>query len=190
MIHKKSITGIILAGGKSSRMGTDKGTLLLNEKTFIQHIIDAMNPLVNHIVIVSDNPNHDDFEIERIEDVIKDAGPLAGLYSGLQQSKTDYNLVVSCDVPLITTKILKQIIENYKEGLDVIQLESNQKTMPLIALYNKTCKQTIKQLLDKGERRVRFAVSQLKTKTIMLDDNLSSALININTKEEFDAITN
>jgi len=190
MVHKRNITGIILAGGESSRMGTDKGTLVLKEKTFIQHIIDAIKPLVSDIIIVSDNPNHDEFEIVRIEDVIKSAGPLAGLYSGLQYSKTDYNLVVSCDVPLITSKVLQQLIENYEEGLDVIQLESQQKTMPLTALYNKTCQQTIKQLLDKGERRVRFAVSQLKTRTIMLDDNLSSALININTKEEFDAITN
>lgn len=190
MIGKNNITGIILAGGKSSRMGTDKATLLLKEKTFIQHIIEAMKPLVNNIVIVSDNPNHDEFEIGRIEDVIKDAGPLAGLYSGLQYSKTDYNLVVSCDVPLITSEVLKRLIKNYEENYDVIQLESYQKTMPLTALYKKTCEIIIKNLLDKGERRVRFAVSQLKTKTITLDDNLASAVININTKEEFDAIKN
>lgn len=190
MINRNNITGIILAGGKSSRMGSDKGTLVLKEKMFIQHIIDAMNPLTNVIVIVSDNPNHDEFEIERIEDVIKDAGPLAGLYSGLLHSKTDYNLVVSCDVPLITSEVLNKLIENYEEGFDVAQLESYQKTMPLTALYNKSCAHTIKDLLDKGERRVRFAVSQLKTKTVKLDDDLSSATKNINTKEEFDAITN
>lgn len=190
MIHKSNITGIILAGGKSSRMGTDKGMLVLKEKRFIQHIIDAMKPLVNNIIIVSDNANHDVFEVKRIEDAIKDAGPLAGLYSGLQYSKTDYNLVVSCDVPLITSTVLKKLIENHEEDYDVIQLESKEKTMPLTALYSKTCEQTIKNLLDKGERRMRFAVSRLKTKTIKLNDNLSSATTNINTKEQFDAITN
>ena len=190
MISKNNITGIILAGGKSSRMGTDKATLLLKEKTFIQHIIVAMKPLVNNMIIVSDNPNHEEFEIERIEDVIKDAGPLAGIYSGLQYSKTDYNLVVSCDVPLITCEVLKQLSDNYEEGFDVIQLKSNQKTMPLTAIYKKTCEQLIKKLLDKGERRVRFAVSQFKTKTITLDYNLASAIININNKEEFYAIKN
>ena len=127
---------------------------------------------------------------ERIEDIIKDAGPLAGIYTGLQHSKTDYNLVVSCDVPLITSEVLKQLIKNYEDSIDVIQLESHQKTMPLTALYNKSSEQIIKNLLDKGERRVRFAVSQLKTKTIKLDDKLSSAIKNINTKDEFDAITN
>lgn len=190
MISKNNITGIILAGGKSSRMGTDKAILLLKEKTFIQHIIVAMKPLVNNMIIVSDNPNHEEFEIERIEDVIKDAGPLAGIYSGLQHSNTDYNLVVSCDVPLITTEVLRQLINNHEVNYDVIQLESHQKTMPLTAIYKKPCEQLIKDLLDKGERRVRYAVSQLTTKTLMLDDKLSSALKNINTKEEFDAITN
>ena len=190
MIHKSNITGIILAGGKSSRMGTDKGLLIFKQKPFIKHIIDAMQPLVNNIVIVSDYIEHDAFGMTRIEDTIKNAGPLAGLYSGLKYSKTDYNLIVSCDVPLITSTVLNKLIKNYEEDYDVIQLKSQQKTMPLTALYNKTCQQTIKHLLDKGERRMRFAVSQLKTKTIMLDDNLSSTLININTKEEFDAITN
>lgn len=190
MINKSNITGIILAGGKSSRMGTDKGTLVLNKKTFIQHIIEAMEPLVNNIIIVSDNPNHSEFNIKRVEDSIKNAGPLAGIYSGLQHSKTDYNLVVSCDVPLITSKVLQELIKNYEEGFNVIQLESHLKSMPLTAIYKKTCLQLIKDLLDKGERRVRFAVSQLKTKTIKLDDEASSGLKNINTKEEFDAITN
>ncbi|WP_347923106.1 molybdenum cofactor guanylyltransferase [Pontimicrobium sp. SW4] len=190
MISKNNITGIILSGGKSSRMGTDKATLLLKEKTFIQYIIEAMKPLVKNIIIVSDNPNHDEFKIERIEDAIKDAGPLAGIYSGLQYSKTDYNLVVSCDVPLITSEVFRLLIKNYEKNYDVIQLMSHQKTMPLTAIYKKTCEQLIKDLLDKSERRVRFAVSQLKTKTITLDDNLASAIININTKEEFDAITN
>jgi molybdopterin-guanine dinucleotide biosynthesis protein A len=190
MIDKSNITGIILAGGKSSRMGRDKGTLLLKEKTFIQHIANALKRLVGDIVIVSDNPKHNLFGATRIEDIIKNAGPLAGIYSGLKYSRTDYNLVVSCDVPFITSDVLRKLAKNHEEGLDVVQLESNRKTMPLTAIYNKACEQTIKDLLNKGEKRVRFAVSQLKTKTIKLDDNLSLAITNINTKEEFDAIKN
>lgn len=190
MISRKNITGILLAGGKSSRMGADKAMLIFNEKTFIQHIIDAMTPLVNNIVIVSDNKEHTFLGINRTNDIIKDAGALAGLYSGLHYSKTDYNLVVSCDVPLITTEVLQLLISNYEEHLDIIQLESDNKTMPLTALYHKKCEQPIKQLLDCGEKRVRFAVSQLKTKTIKLDDNLSLATTNINTKDQFNAIAN
>ena len=112
MISKNNISGIILAGGKSSRMGTDKAMLIFNEKPFIQHIIDAMKPLVNNIIIVSDNEERTFLGINRTNDIIKDAGALAGLYSGVHYSKTDCNLIVSCDVPLITTEVLQLLINN------------------------------------------------------------------------------
>ena len=109
MIEKKDITGIILAGGKSTRMGTDKGFLLLNNKPFVQYSIDALQPLVSEIIIVSDNPDYDRFGLKRINDTIKDAGPVAGICSGLEASSTAYNLILSCDIPLITSKILQKL---------------------------------------------------------------------------------
>ena len=110
MIDKKDITGIILAGGKSSRMGTDKGFLVLKGKSFIQHSIDVLKPLVSEIIIVSDNPEYDAFNFKRIEDIIKDAGPIAGICSGLKASSSQYNLVLSCDIPLIKAEILQKLI--------------------------------------------------------------------------------
>lgn len=104
MINRKDITGIFLAGGKSSRMGTDKGFLKLNDKTFIEYSLAAMKPLVSQIMIVSNNTDYDKFNLKRVEDFINDAGPLAGLYSGLKAAKTEFNLVLSCDVPLVSKK--------------------------------------------------------------------------------------
>ena len=66
MIDKKHITGIILAGGKSSRMGSDKGLMMLNNKPFIQHIVEALQPLVNEVIIVSNNADYDIFKLKRI----------------------------------------------------------------------------------------------------------------------------
>lgn len=190
MIERKNITGIILAGGKSSRMGTDKAMLKLNDKSFMQHVIEALKPLVNDIIIVSDNPEHDKLHLVRVTDIIKNEGPLVGLYSGVSHSNTTYNLVVSCDVPFITTEVLNQLITNHEKEFDVVQLESQNKSMPLTALYNNQCTTQIKDLLDSGERRVRAAVSQLKVKTIKLNDHSSNAVTNINTKEQFKQITN
>ena len=92
MAVKNNITGIILAGGKSSRMGSDKGFLKLNDKRFVLYSIEALKPLVSEILIVSDNENYDTFGYKRIEDIIKNSGPVAGIYSGLKASKTEYNL--------------------------------------------------------------------------------------------------
>ncbi len=190
MIDKKNITGIILAGGKSSRIGSDKGFLLLNNKTFIRHIIEAIQPHVNEIIIVSNNADYDVFNLKRVNDLIKNAGPLAGIYTGLHHSNTKNNLVLSCDVPLINSEILKQLTDNVEENIDIIQLESNSKTMPLIALYNKNCESRFLELLQQDERRLRFAVKQCKAKTIVLNKELERFTLNINTKHQFNEISN
>jgi len=190
MTHKKDITGIIIAGGKSSRMGTDKGFLMLDGDSFMSRIIKALKPLVTDIIIVSNNTDYDVFNLKRVDDIILDAGPLAGLYSGLYHSNTENNIVLSCDVPLINTTILKTLTIQVSEDIDVVQIESNHKTMPLIALYKKQCMQQCLELLEQGERRLRFAVSQFKTKTIVLDQHLEQYVKNINTINQLNAIKN
>lgn len=188
MIYRKNITGIILAGGKSSRMGLDKGLLQLNGTTFISHILNAVKPLVSDIIIVSNNIEYDVFGHKRVDDIIKNAGPVAGLHSGLSLSETKYNLVLSCDIPLIKTNILKKLIEGNNDNFDIIQLQSQGKTMPLIGLYKKKCAHKFLELLQGNERRLRYAVDQLNTKTIKLNAEFDHYVKNINTKEQFNEL--
>lgn len=184
MIDKKDITGIVLSGGKSSRMGTDKGFIMYNGKTFTQHSIDVLKPLVSEIIIVSDNTGYDILGYKRVTDIIKGSGPVAGICSGLEASHTNYNLVLSCDIPLIKTEILEKLIVNIDADSDIIQIECNGKTMPLIALYKKQCGIIFNDLLKKDERRLRIAVSQCRVKNIPLDHNEYNVTMNVNTKEE------
>ena len=188
MVDKKHITGIILSGGKSSRMGSDKGFMSYNGKPFIQHSIEALKPLVMEIIIVSNNVDYDVFGLKRIEDVMENAGPLAGLYSGLHQSKTDYNLVLSCDIPLINTSILQRLVDAIDDDSEIIQIESQGKTMPLIALYRKQCEHIFLKLLNEGERRLQFAVNQCLVKNVILLNDASEFVQNINTPEQLNTI--
>lgn len=188
MIGIEKVTGIILAGGKSSRMGTDKGFLKLNNRLFIKHIINAIKPLVSEIIIVSDNKDYDVFGLKRVEDDIKNAGPLSGVHSGLKTSKTQYNLVLSCDIPLITTKILKKLLNGIDKHTDIIQIVSQGKSMPLIALYKKQCETVFFQLLHKNERRMYYAINQCNLKTIVLQPEEEIYTRNINTPEDFKKI--
>lgn len=190
MIDKTNVTGIILAGGKSSRMGTDKGFLQLNNKHFIQYSIDALKPLVSEIIIVSDHPDYDSFGFKRITDTIKNAGPVCGICSGLEASSTAYNLVLSCDIPLIKTAILERLIENIDDGSDIFQVESNGKTMPLIAIYKKDVIETFKSLLEQGERRLRVAIKSCKSKHIILKKEEAFTTMNVNTKSELKQVEN
>lgn len=180
----ESITGFVLAGGKSSRMGSDKGLLKICNKTFAQLVIEAMKPLVSDIIIVSNNNDHDKFGYKRIEDIITDSGPLAGIHAALNYSNTDYNLILSCDIPFITTKILRKLTEIDFQNYDVVQIKSQDKTMPLIALYHKNCKFKCIELLQKGERRLHVAINQWNVRTVLIDNKLESFVRNINTKND------
>lgn len=184
MKKKSTITGIILAGGKSSRMGEDKGFLKLNGKTFMSSIIAALNPIVGEIIIVSNNSEYDVFNLKRVADSMEDSGPLAGLYSGLLHSETENNIVLSCDVPLISTSVLKKLLEGAPSEAEVIQFESEGKTIPLVAMYKKKCRHHFLKLLQTNERRLRFAIDQLDVKTITLDSELGKTVRNINTISE------
>ncbi|MBJ6367264.1 molybdenum cofactor guanylyltransferase [Snuella sedimenti] len=188
MIDKKNITGIILAGGKSSRMGTDKGLIMFKGMPFFQHIANALHPLVGEIIVISNHSAYDIFGFKRFEDLIKNAGPLAGVYTGLKHSKTEFNLVLSCDVPLINTGTLNKLIDSYDNNSEVIQIESKGKTMPLIALYKKQCEYHFFKLLQEGERRLQYGVNQCKVKSVSLDAENDVFTNNINTPEQLKAI--
>ena len=188
MIEKKDITGIILAGGKSSRMGTDKGFLSLNDKPFIQYSIDVLKPLVSEIIIVSDNSKYDVFGLKRINDVTKNAGPVAGICTGLEASSTDYNLILSCDIPLINSEILQQLINGIDDTSEIIQAESNGKSMPLIAIYKKQVTNTFNEFLQADERRLRVAINSCVSKNIILKKEHEFATMNVNTQTEFKTV--
>lgn len=188
MVDKKDITGIVLAGGKSSRMGTDKGFLIFKDKPFVQYSIDALKPLVSEIIIVSDHPDYDIFGYKRINDITKDSGPVAGIVSGLEASATPYNLILSCDIPLINSDILKQLIEGIDDTSEIIQTESNGKTMPLIALYRKHVTSTFNTFLKSDERRLRVAIKACRTKNIILDKQHEICTMNVNTQNELKAV--
>lgn len=190
MVGKVHITGIILAGGNSSRMGRDKGLMLLNGKPFIGYIIDALRPLVSEIIIVSNHKAYDVFKKRRVTDEIENAGPVAGIYSGLKTSTTNLNFIISCDVPLLTTAVLRELLKANQEDIDIIQVASNKQSMPLIGLYHKRCAPIFYRWLQQGERRLRFTVKQCITKTVILPKELEIYTTNVNTpaqKNDLDA---
>ncbi len=190
MKEAQKIHGIVLAGGKSKRMGTTKGLLLLNELPFISYSIRALEPLTSERYVVSDDAAYNQLPCIRVNDLIKDSGPLGGLYSGLSKSSSFYNLVLSCDVPFITTDLLSLLIDGIEENIDVIQFSCEDRTHPLIALYTKECIPSFKDLLQSGERRLRVALASVRVKTISLKPEFAPLLQNINTRAEYEAIQN
>ncbi len=188
MNAKNNITGIILAGGKSSRMGTDKGFVSYNNKPFVEHIIKAMQPLVGDIIIISNNKNYEVFGFDCYNDLVKNAGPLAGIYTGLKYSKTENNLIVSCDVPLINTEVLQKLTEQTNDSSDIIQLQSKGKNMPLIAIYKKYCMNIFKEELKQDQRKVQKALQKFQVKRVVMDSDFEKHTTNINTIKDLELL--
>lgn len=182
----REITGIILAGGKSERMGTDKGLLLFKGKPFISHIYEAMKPIVgNNIIVVSSNAAYDKLKYNRIEDLIADKGPIGGLYTALKQSKTKLNLVLSVDVPLITTELLEWLLKNNDESYLMTQLQAHEKASPLIAVYDRALRIPLGELLAGNQLKLSSLVDDINHQTLEVPKKWSAQLQNINTNEDY-----
>lgn len=188
MKFKNNITGIILAGGKSSRMGTEKGLIIYKNKPFVEHIIEAMSPLVDNIIIISNNKTYESFGFKCYEDLIKNTGPLAGIYTGLRYSKTNNNLIVSCDIPLVNTVVLQKLIDQKNDASEVIQIQSQGKNMPLIALYKKSCEVIFMEELHQNQKKVQKALKKCNVKTVIIDGSLEQVTANINTPEDLELL--
>jgi molybdenum cofactor guanylyltransferase len=185
----ENFTGIILAGGKSKRMGTDKGMLHLNGKPFITHIYEAMKPIFgDNIVVVSSNTDYDTFGYNRIEDLILDKGPVGGLYTALKQSKTKFNLVLSVDVPLVSTELLQWLVDNHDDSYLVTQVQAGEKVSSLVAVYDRALRILLGEHLAGNQLKLRDVIAEVNPQTLKIPAKWSTQLQNINTEEDYKKI--
>lgn len=189
MGSKKNITGVILAGGKSSRMGTDKGILELNGKKIIEHIIFSIRPVVDEIIIISNTNNYDYLGLKVYRDIIKECGPLAGIHTALTYSSTEKNLVVSCDIPFINSDLLSYIVDNAGRCEVAIPVHKGN-TEPLCAIYSKKCTGRFEELISKNELKLHNVFHHFITKEIFISEKQSfydsKLFVNINTPAELE----
>ena len=188
----KNTNGYILAGGKSSRMGTDKGLLLIEGKAMIEYVIEQMQPVFNNLVIVSNNPEYEKFGLEVIPDLIKDIGPAGGIYTALDHSEAKLNFMVSCDMPFVTQEAIAFIVKNVDEN-QIVLLENQGKLEPLFGVYSKECEDKWLQLIQQNTIKLQEMVSYFKLKIIPIENNeifAASFFKNINTKEDFNNALN
>lgn len=185
-----SISVYILAGGKSSRMGEDKGLKLLNNKPMIEYSIETLrsyflNTSVKRtnetIKIISNNLKYKEFGLEVIEDYIKDKGPLGGIYTALKDTSEDSALIISCDIPFITEKALEDIICSYNNE-KIIVAGNDQRIQPLFGIYSKEILSRLKENIENNRLKMINFLTENKVKVIEIEDTIFR---NINTPEEF-----
>ncbi len=183
------MTAIILAGGKSRRMGRDKAFLELDGVPIIKRHLNLLKDIFSNIIIAANDPEKYRFEDVKVAgDLVLDYGPLAGIYSGLMASDTFYNFIVACDMPFLNERLIRYLITR-AGSWDVVVPKVDGKYHPLFGVYSKRCIPAIDRLIKDREHRVISLYPNVKTRTISkkeitrFDEGIRS-LININTQEE------
>lgn len=191
-VNIQNTNAYILAGGKSSRMGTDKGLLLIDGKAMIQYVIEQLQPIFPKVIIVSNNLEYEKFGLEVIPDLIKDIGPAGGIYTALHHSNAQWNFIVSCDMPFITKEAIEFIFKTRKES-QIVLLKNQENVEPLFGIYATNCETVWLQLIHQKTIKLQEMVLQFNLQTIAVEDNIifnQSFFKNINTKADFNNLFN
>ncbi|XXN63271.1 molybdenum cofactor guanylyltransferase MobA [Enterobacter ludwigii] len=181
-----AFTGVILAGGQGSRMGgQDKGLLMLQGEPLYQHVLRRFRPQVN-IVLISANRNIDRYQASGCQ-VVTDSlpdypGPLAGMLSGLRQSKTDWVAFCACDTPWIPTDFVARLWHQRGDA-PAVWVKSSQRDHPALALVNCALADDLEAWLLRGERRLMQFLHEHGGHAVTLLE-AESAFRNINTPDD------
>ncbi|MGB3345597.1 MAG: molybdenum cofactor guanylyltransferase [Aequorivita sp.] len=188
-MKKSKVTGVILAGGKNSRMGTDKGLLLVDGKRIVERAIEAMRAEVDDIIIISNGSNYDNLGYKVYRDIIENCGPMGGILTALSCSSTDKNFVVSCDMPFLSKELVGFIIEN-SDDCEIAIPKHGEKLEPLCAVYDKSCRKGFEELLQRKELKLLDALLHFRVKQIPVPENFSdgNCFHNINTLTEYETL--
>jgi molybdopterin-guanine dinucleotide biosynthesis protein A len=160
------VQGVILAGGKSSRMGTPKELLPIAEKPLIQRTWKLLNKTVGDCLIISNHPERLDIIPEGVPiypDDITEQGPLGGIATAMRMTTHDVLLVVACDMPAISEQLLQLLCKKsviLEQGADIVLPLWEGKAHPLCALYHRRLYSLILELLAQGKRRMFDVIDQ------------------------------
>lgn len=200
-MNTREFTGIILAGGLSSRMGANKAMLELNGSVVLQHVTKAMRPAVSRIIVAA-GPNmatYGEMGYECVQDRYPGKGPLAGLHAALEASDTEWNLVCACDMPLLQTSFLdgiKKLAES-NDSYSAIVPRVDGRVHPLAAAYHKRVLPDLEQRLMQDHLRVMRWLEEIGCRYVEAEEleragvhQLAMQMSNMNTPEAYERIRN
>jgi len=193
MKEKLDCTGIILAGGRSTRIGYDKAFAVLNRQSLIEEIINCLSQLSRTILIVTSQDKLDVIKSAGLKnkvvvDIYPGGGPLGGIYTGLINSTTDYNMVVGCDMPFLNIALLRYLF-GLSPNFDAVVPKIGNKIEPLHAIYSKNCISYIELLLKENKLQISRLFRSVYTRyvsdnEIIEYDPKCISLFNINTQAD------
>jgi molybdenum cofactor guanylyltransferase len=187
------VGAIILSGGQSSRMGTNKALLPISEKPNIERIKDELDKNFDEMILVTNHQEVYDFlKIKMVSDHYPGKGPLAGIHAGLMAASHEVNLVVACDMPFVSAGLGTILVENLREYDAVVPIIGGTKH-PLFAVYRKKIVEEIKSCLENNSLRMIHLLDKLNVLYMTEEDlqtftkeSLEQIFFNMNHPEEYE----
>ena len=185
------VTGVVLAGGRSTRMGRDKAMLDVRGMPFIQLVYQTLSEIFPEVVVVTNEPERYEFlDCRMVSDLYPGKGTLAGIHAGLAACGTGRAFVVGCDMPFLNTRLIRRLVES-DEDVDALVPRTPDGQQPLHAVYNVSCLPVMERHLWEGDISVLAVLDDLRVRIVLpeeiarFDSNFKS-FININTPLEYD----
>ena len=162
----KDVSGLILAGGESSRYGKNKALVNINGIPLIQRVSRVMQSIFQEVILITNTPNEYSFlNLPMYKDLIKGLGPVGGLFTGLTRMVNESGFLVGCDMPFLNGELIRHIVE-IRDDCDVIVPRISGMLEPLHALYSKGCLPAIRKLIDSRKYQIFQFFSEVSVKYV------------------------
>lgn len=187
------VTGVLLAGGKSRRMGADKRFLTVGKGTLLERSCNVLTNMFDpvYIVIAQDSPELEAC-IPVIRDLVPSGGSLGGLYTGLHHALTRHIFLAACDMPFIHAGLVEYMVGK-KDDADVVLAYWNGRAQPTHAVYSRNCLPVVEELIHSGDLKIQKLVTNpaLRVHLVMEDeirkiDEEGRSFLNVNTPSDLD----
>lgn len=175
--------GIVLAGGRSSRLGRDKAVEMVAGRSLLQRAVAALRELCNDVIVVGRKSGDAGAVVRWVEDIVPAMGPLGGIYTGLAVAPHEQNLVVACDMPFLRRDLLEVLITRYPEADVVVPVVDGQ-MQPLCARYAVRCLHPIDELIREGHFGVMKLFHRVHAEFVEFDDE--QPFIDVDTVEDLE----
>lgn len=191
---ENEVTGVLLAGGKSQRMGKDKRFLLVGEETLLERGLRVLRSMFQDVlVVIAQDSTPLSVDARVVRDLVPECGSLGGLYTGLMQATTPWAFVVACDMPFLDQAVIVQFTKR-KALADIVMAKLAGRLHPIHALYGKRCLPPLEQMIQARQLKIQELVShvslhvQYVTETDLFTiDPSGRSFQNINTPADLEA---
>ncbi len=183
------MTGAVLAGGQSRRMGTNKALLKIDGTTIIERVTGILSNIFDDVIIIANDPApYTCLGLQIYPDIHIGAGSLGGLYTAIVKSRSDYTFVTACDMPFLDTDCIKRLLSAAREDFDAIIPFIGQRAHPMHGLYSKRCAGTIEAMIKEGNLRINSLLERIPAKRLTEADfeglPIATSVENINSEED------